>query len=179
MKVVRYEWEDKYFVTHLNKIVLTFDNFNSSNMFDKIEIKTSIDTNRNIDFAKLVSFNFIFSLKKSYLSLKENVDKNPLKLKSVNKKSLNSNILLNYKSDFSYINIVNYVYYVYLVNLFKSKNIDFSSNVGMVYNIKLAELNSILKIGHSYNILDIDPLVNMNFAKVINKNLLDFYIKNK
>lgn len=176
MKIIRYEWEDKYLVTHLNTIVFTFDNFNNSNMFDKVEIKTSIYTNKNIDFAKLVAFNFVFGLKKSYLSLKENVDKNPLKLKSINKRSLSSNILLDSKLNSNFVNNLSYVYYAYLINLFKSKNINLSSNMGIVYNTKLAELNSILKIGHSYNILDVDPLVNMNFAKVTNKNSLKSYI---
>lgn len=105
MKIVRYEWEDKYLVTQINKHVFAFDTYNSSNMFDKVEVKTNINTNKNIDFAKLASFNFVFCLKKSYLSLKENSDKNPLKLKAVNKKSLDSNIFLNTKFDLSTINL--------------------------------------------------------------------------
>lgn len=176
MKVVRYEWEDKYIVTQLNKNVFAFDNLNSSSMFDKLKIETNINTNKNIDFAKLLSFNFVFSNKKSYLSLKENVDKNPLKIKLTNKKNLNSNIFLDYKTDINFIKTISYVYYIYIINLFKSKNISLSSEVGLTYNTKLVELNSILKVGHCLNILDIDPVVNISFSTILNKSSLKSYI---
>lgn len=176
MKIVRYEWEDNFLFVSLNKSLNEYDNFNSSNLFDKINIKSSLETNKNIDFAKVLSFSFLFNSKKSFVFLKENNDKNPLKLKSNNKKSINSYTIIG-EDNRTMINVFYYVYLIYLVNILRDKNIKFSNKFSSVYNPRIVELNSIFKIGHLYNVIDIDPSIELSFIGLKNPKILEYYIK--
>lgn len=174
MKIIRYEWEDSYLFASVNKSLNIYDNFNSLSLVNKINVKSNLDTNKNIDFAKILSLNFLFSLNKSFLSLKESSDKNPLRLKANNKKSLNSHVILN---NINIVYTLLYIYLIYLINSLRNKNIKLSNSFAMVYNTKIVELNSIFKVGHSYNVLDIDPSIELSFIDIRNPKLLKYYLE--
>lgn len=177
MKIIRHDWEGYYLNKSVCRILLSYDNVSLVENFKRIRIKNSSVLGKNIDQTKLLSLGFVFSNNsKTYLGLTLNRDKNPLK-KTVNK-STNTKNLIGHKND---LESISYVVFIYLYNYFFNKNIVFAQKVRKdVFNIKIDEINSILKVGHPYNILDLDPSVQFNFVEKQNtKKLLEYCLDKK